>query len=95
MAVRVVNKQLLKILKERLYVERDAFIEADRCLKMLGTDLVCPDVTVDEFCSQAEYIDAPADNTLYGIRTDLKDRLYNVISDVLSQFVPCNHRRCA
>ena len=40
-AIRIVNKQLLKTLKERLYAERKACIEENPHLSMLGADFVC------------------------------------------------------
>ena len=94
-AIRVVNEQLLKTLKERLYAERKAYIDKNPCLSMLGADFVCPDSTIDELCSQAEYLETASDISLYGIRTDIKDRLFSIISDVLYQFVPCKRQRCA
>ena len=94
-AIRKVNEQLLKTLKERLYAERKAYIDENPCLSMLGVDFVCPDSTIDELCLQAEYLETASDISLYGIRTDIKDRFFNVISDVLYQYVPCKRRRCA
>ena len=89
-AVRVVNEELLKNLKCRLCVERDTFMQESPCLYMVGPDFVCPDVTIDELCAQAEYIETPDDITLFGIRPEMKDRLFKVITDVLSQLV---HRK--
>ena len=88
------GQQLLKTLKERLYAERKAYIDENPCLSMLGVDFVCPDSTIDELCLQAEYLETASDISLYGIRTDIKDSFFNVISDVLYQYVPCK-RRCA
>ena len=94
-AIRVVNEQLLKTLKECLYAERKAYIDENPHLSMLGIDFVCPDSTIDELCSQAEYLETASDISLYGIRSDIKDRFFNVVSDALCQYVPCKRRRCA
>ena len=39
-AIRKVNEQLLKTLKEHLYAERKAYIDENPCLSMLGVDFV-------------------------------------------------------
>ena len=63
---------------------------------MLGVDFVCPDSTIDELCLQTEYLETASDISLYyGIRTYIKDRFFNVISDILYQYVSCKRRRCA
>ena len=53
---------------------------------------MCPDVTINELCSQAEYIEMSSDMMLFGIRSDLRDRFLCVISSVLSDVV--SSKRC-
>lgn len=93
-AVRVVNEELSQSLREQLMAERDKYLEENPCFRSIGANFVCPDVTIDELCSQAEYIQTCSDITLFGVRSDLKDRFFNVISSVLTQMV-CRkrHRR--
>ena len=50
---------------------------------MVGPTFVCPDVTIDEICKQAEYISSVDDISLFDIRTDF--RFFEIITDVLSQ----------
>ena len=87
-AVRVITDNLLGSLKQRLCLERSTYIQENPCLRMVGPSFVCPDVTIDEICKQAEYISSVDDISLFGIRTDLKHRFFNIITDVLSQLVP-------
>ena len=92
-AVRVITDDLLESLKQRLYRERSTYIQENTCLRMVGPSFVCPDVTIDEICKQAEYISSVDDISLFGVRTDLKDRFFNIITDVLSKLVPRKCRR--
>ena len=86
-AVRVVNEELSKTLKEQLVAERDRYLEDNPCFCSVGASFVCPDVTIDELCSQVEYIHTSSDISLFGVRSDLKDIFFKVISSVLSQTV--------
>ena len=72
-AVRVITDNLLESLK-RLCLERSTYIQENPCLCMVGPSFVCPDVTIDELCKQAEYISSVDDISLFGVRADLKDR---------------------
>ena len=73
-AVRVVSEELSQTLREQLMAERDKYVEENPCFHPIGANFVCPDVTIDELCSQAEYIQSPSDITLFGVRSDLKHR---------------------
>ena len=88
--VSVVSEDLTKALKEQLLAERAKYLEENPCYLSVGASFVCPDVTVDELCSQAEYIETSSDITLFGIRSELKERFFKVLSSVLPQMV---HRK--
>ena len=92
-AARVVDEDLSKALKQRLMAERDKYLTENPCFYSIGASLVCPDVTIDEVCSQAEYVETSSDITLFGIRSDLRDRFFNVISSVLTEMVSDNDKR--
>lgn len=93
-AVRVVNNDLSKALKEQLMAERDKYLTENPCFYSIGASFVCPDVTINELCSQAEYIESSSDIALFGIRSDLRDRFFNIISSVLTEKVTNKRRRC-
>ena len=58
----------MKGLKEQLKAER---LEENPCFCLIGATFVCPDVTIDELCSQAEYIQTCSDITLFGVRSEV------------------------
>ena len=62
-------------LKNELRMERDRYIQENPCFMMTGFSFVCPDVTIEELCSQAMYIQIPLDMSLFGIKTELRDFL--------------------
>ena len=68
-------------------------VEENPCFKMVGPEFVCPDVTIDELCSQATYIDSVHDITIFGVKPELKEHFFNVISSVLSKRIPCKRQR--
>ena len=88
-AVRVVSKEL----SQTLMAERDKYVEENPCCHSIGANFVCPDVTIDELCSQAEYIQSSSDITLFGVRSDLKHRFLKIISSVLTQMVSRKRHR--
>lgn len=92
-AVRRVDEELLMTLKNKLRMERDRYIQENPCFMMTGFSFVCPDVTIEELCSQATYIQTPLDMSLFGIKTELRDRFFNIISSVLSE-PALSKRRC-
>ena len=92
-AVRRVDEELLMTLKNELRMERDRYIQENPCFMMTGFSFVCPDVTIEELCSQATYIQTPLDMSLFGIKTELRDRFFNIISSVLSE-PALSKRRC-
>ena len=93
-ASRLVNDELLDKLKTELFVERTRYLQENPCFNMVGVEFVCPSVTIDELCSQAAYIETVNDISLYGIRSELRVRFFNVICSVLDKLVPRKrHRR--
>ena len=79
-AVRRVEKV---ILKEKLIIARDEFLERRSDFYMVGASFLCSDDVVDKLCDEAKYIgaieDIPAE--LFGIWPDLKDMFFQIICE--------------
>ena len=56
-AARIVSDELLDKLKVELRLERAKFVQENPCYGIVGIDFVCPDITLDELCSQAAYVE--------------------------------------
>ena len=93
-AARIVSDELLDNLKAELCLERTRYLQENPCFNMVGVNFVCPDVTLDELCSQAAYIETVSDISLFGIRPELRVRFFNIISSVLCKLVPRKRQRC-
>ena len=65
-AVRVVDG-LSKTPKEQLVAERDRYLGENPCFCSVGVSFVCPDITIDDLCSQAEYIQTSFDILVYSV----------------------------
>ena len=52
-------------------------------LFFVGHQIVCPDSTIESICSSAKFISVSSDMDLYNLRTELKDRFFNVVSSVV------------
>ena len=81
-------------LKRRLVQARDSVIAENPTLRMVGSALVCPDVTIDELCVQAKFISKEDDlNILFGIRTIFRKKFFNIIMDITSTLPPSPKKR--
>ena len=81
-------------LKRRLVQVRDSVIAENPTLGMVGSTLVCPDVTIDELCVQAKFISKEDDlDILFGIRTIFRNKFFNIIMDVASTLPPSPKKR--
>lgn len=87
-AVRKISDAMKKTLKARLQSERDAYLKENPGFGMIGASFVCPDATIDEICNQAKFTNSVDDIILFGVRSVLKERFFNVILDVCD-YVPC------
>ena len=87
-AVRDIDDSLKEILMKRLSEERDCTLREMPSFRIFGEDFILPDTTILELCCQSCYITAESDICLYGIRPDVKERLFNVIIDVVSSAPP-------
>ena len=94
-ATRVVDSELLERLKTELCFEREKYLQENPCFCMIGAFFVCPDATIDEFCSQAAYVETLSDISLFGIKPELRVRFFKVICSVLSDLVHHKRQRCA
>ena len=81
-AVRRVSDDDMKLLRRRLFDERTAFLNEHPGLGMIGSSFVCPDVAIEEICAQAKFTGTVNDIALFGVRLQLKDRFFNIISDI-------------
>lgn len=79
-AIRTVTKDL----KAKLVAVREEVLSEKPAFRMVGIGLLCPDSTIDELCKQAKYIDSVEDVSLFGIRSELKEKFFKAISDTCS-----------
>lgn len=81
-------------LKHGLVQARDSVIAENPTLRMVGSALVCPDVTIDELCVQAKFISKEDDlNILFEIRTIFRKKFFNIIMDITSTLPPSPKKR--
>lgn len=73
---RVVDESGIKL---QLQAERKKFMEENPSLAIVGEQMVCPDGVIREICSSAKYISVVKDMDLFFLRTELKERFFNVI----------------
>ena len=75
-------------LKSRLVQERENILLEHPNYRMIGVDFVCPDAIISEVCKQSKYISSVEDMKIYRLRPEFRDRLLNVIMNVLSSIPP-------
>lgn len=66
-------------IESQLKAERNKFLEENPALAIVGEQMVCPDGVISEICSSAKYISVVKDMDLFCLRTELKERFFNVI----------------
>ena len=83
-AIRTVTKDLIVDLKAKLVAVREEVLSEKPAFRMVGIGFLCPDSTIDELYKQAKYIDSVEDVSLFGIRSELKEKFFKAISDTCS-----------
>ena len=71
------------MLREKLVAVRDKVYMETPAFSMVGVQFLCP-----ELCKEAKFIETIEDMSMFGIRTELKEQFYNVITDTCL----CVHR---
>ena len=93
-AVRVIDEEAQGELRHRLIEARSTVIAENPTLRMLGYSLVCPEVTINELCNQAKFINKEDDlSVLFGIKTVFRKKFYEIIMDVVSSLPQTKRRR--
>ena len=88
-----VTESLESNLKDRLLQERHRYVQDHPAFLFLGEEAVCPDCVIQNICTESRFIKTKEDMTsIYGIRSELSDRFFNVLLDVLS-FSPASNKR--
>ena len=67
-------KENLMSVREEVYKEMPSF-------RMVGISFFCPESTIDKLCREAKFIKTEEDLSQFGIRSVLKDKFFNVITD--------------
>ena len=93
-AVRDVDDELKADLKEKLFKERELYIQKHPCYKMVGADFVCSSVVIDDICADARFINSvDSISTYYDIHPEMQSIFFTVIMDALSNAPPKRKRR--
>ncbi len=59
-------------------------VEEHTSYRMLGPAFVCPECVVDKVCSEARFLHTVADLNSLGLRLELRNQFFDVVTDVLS-----------
>ena len=93
-AVRVVSSELQNKLEDSLKLERSAILSEHPHMQILGLQYVCCDAVIQEICRRAAYVTTVDDlNSIPLLRTELRTRLYNVVTDVVGSAPPAKKLR--
>lgn len=77
---RVARRAVIEsVIESRLKAERKKFMDENPALAIVGKQMVCPDSVVSQICSSAKYISVVKDMDLFFLRTELKERFFNVL----------------
>lgn len=82
-AIRRVTAATTERLKAQLEAERSLYISENPHLCILGSQLVCPDSTIEAICSSAKFISVVSDMNNFGLRCELQARFFAVVLDVI------------
>lgn len=81
--VRKASEQTIKILRNRLKVERKHIIHDSGKLKALGGAMICPIACIDEICNRMDYINSLDDIlSIPGLRTQFVSRFFEVVKNI-------------
>lgn len=73
---KVVNPKTIEI---QLKAERMKFMDENLAWAVVGKQMVCPDGVISAISSSAKYINVVKDMDLFFLRTELKERFYNIV----------------
>lgn len=80
-------------LRKGLMKAVEDFLDEHHSFKMLGRSFVCPDSVIEKICAEVRFFHSIDDFNIVGIRPEIKNRLYNVVSNVVSNAPPCKRSR--
>ena len=84
--VRTVPKRVRDELYEALVTAREQVVTTNSGLRMLGPQVVCSDRVIHNLCKKAGRIQSVDDlKNFKGLRTDLYDLFFSVISEIVSR----------
>ena len=84
LCVRTVPKAIRDELYEALVIAREQVVTTNSGLRMLGPQVVCSNRVISDLCKKAGHIKSVDDLKCFkGLRTDLYDFFFNVISEIV------------
>ena len=90
---RVIGTHLAKTLRDALFEERAKIVEEHPAYAMLGESFVCPSGVILKLCEQARYISKVEDIDIFCLRTELRDRFFNVVMATVANAPPPPQKR--
>ena len=78
-AIRKVDENNQKRLKENLKAEREAYMLEHPSFQMLGLNFVCADSAIDKICENSKFINSVDDLDFVNIKQEIKSRFISVI----------------
>lgn len=88
------DEQTARSLRSRLEEDRQAFLDNNPDFLMIGSSFLCPDSTLAKLCTEALCIKTVDDLITYGVRVELRDRFFRIITDIVDSIPPPNRRSC-
>ena len=79
-------KQKLIAVREEVYKERPSF-------SIVGIQFLCSDSTINNLCKEAKYIESIEDTVLLRVRSELREKFFNIIVDTSSCIHTSRRRR--
>ena len=93
-AVWDVTESLESCLKRRLLQARHRYVQEHPAFLFLGEEAVCLDCVIQNICAESRFIKTEDDmSSIYGLRSELSAKFFNVLFNVLSGSPACNKRR--
>ena len=85
----VLSKDDINELTKRLLETRDSVVESSTGLKMLGSQVVCDSVVIDEICRKAPCICSVQDmSKISNLRPQFHEPMFNVVSSMTESMLP-------
>lgn len=82
-----------EVLTKRLQDERDKIIQQHPAFRMIGRNFVLSDSGIAEICKDAKFVCTSSDLPLYCIRPEFRDRIFNVVVEMVGSIPPPKRKR--